>query len=227
MKILFLLAIFACVFYSMSLYSWHDQTHVAVGTAAGFKLAYNLAAPDVAKLKAKNIESYNHYCNVSESMIITSDLVRKQIDKYNSPDDSEGHLYGAIVAAVRDYQSEKKRGKYSDYNLVYVGHYIGDLSMPLHNMDYDDYNKKNHTVNDATIENEVNVNINKIIIVPITIRNEEDLINAIVQLANDSKNLAYKLEKENRYMTKEEAYSRISKSASLLKSVLEYVNFNK
>ena len=227
MKTRFLITFLTLAFYSMSAYAWHDQTHIAVGTAAGFKLAYNLAAPDVAKIKAKDIESFNHYCNVPESTAITADMVRKQIDKYNSTDDKEGHLYGAIVAAVREFQSDKKKGKYSDYHLVYAGHYIGDLSMPLHNMDYSDFNKKNHTVNDATIENEVASNIDKIKIFPIKIENEDDLINAIVQIANDSKNFAYKLQKENRNMTKDEAYSRISKSASLLKAVLEYVNYNK
>lgn len=227
MKTRFLLIVSALILQGVSAYSWHDQTHIAVGTAAGFKLAYNLAAPDVAKLKAKDIENFNHYCNVPEATTITADMVRKQVDKYNSTDDSEGHLYGAIVAAVREYQNSVKRGKYGDYNLVYAGHYIGDLSMPLHNMDYNDFNKKNHTVNDATIENEVAANLDKIKITPIKIANEDDLINAIVKLANDSKAFAYQLQKENRNMTKDEAYSRISKSASLLKAVLEYVNYNK
>jgi hypothetical protein len=227
MKTRFLLTFLAIAFISTNVYSWHDQTHISVGTATDFKLAYNLAAPDVAKLKAKDIEGLNHYCNVPESKVITADIVREQIEKYNSTDDKEGHLYGAIVAAVRAYQSDTKRGKYADYNLAYAGHYIGDISNPMHNFDYNDFNKKNHTANDATIENEVASNIDKIKIVPVKIENEDDLINEIVKLANDSKDFGYQLEKENRNMTKDEAYSRISKSASLFKAVLEYVKFNK
>ena len=206
-------------------YSWHDQTHISVGTAAGFNSDYNLAAPDVAKLKAKNIEAYNHYCNMPESTVITPGLVRNQIEKYNSPDDSVGHIYGAIVAAIRDYKKDVLNGKYAVYNLVYAGHYIGDLSMPLHNTDYNDFNKKNHVINDGTIEKEVASNIDKIKISPMIIKNENDLINLIVQIATESKELGYKLEKENRNMTKDEAYSRISRSASLFKAVLEYVNY--
>lgn len=208
-------------------YSWHDQTHISVGTAAGFKMAYNLAAPDVAKLKAKNVEAFNHYCNMPDSSVITPGLVRKQIEKYNSPDDSVGHIYGAIVAAIRDYKKDLLNGKYAVYNLVYAGHYIGDLSMPLHNTDYDDFNKKNHVINDGTIEKEVASNMDKIKISPMIIKNENDLINLIVLIATESKELGYKLERENRNMTKEEAYLRISRSASLFKAVLEYVGYDK
>ena len=207
-------------------YSWHDQTHISVGTAVGFNSSYNLAAPDVAKLKAKNIEAFNHYCNMPESSVITPELVRNQIKKNNSPDDSIGHIYGAIVAAIRDYKNDVINGKYAVYNLVYAGHYIGDLSMPLHNTDYDEFNKKYHVINDGIIEDEVSKNIDKIKITQMKIDKEEDLINLIVQIATESKELGYRLERENRNMTKEEAYWRISRSASLFKAVLEYVNYD-
>lgn len=36
--------------------AWHDRTHIAVGVAAQFDQAYNLAAPDVAKLKLDTVE---------------------------------------------------------------------------------------------------------------------------------------------------------------------------
>ena len=42
-------------------------------------------------------------------------------------------------------------------------------------------------------------------------------------IANLSKDLGYLLGKENRLMTKEEAYRQISFSASLFKGALEYV----
>ncbi len=222
-KILFSTLLFT--FFSISLFSWHDQTHISVGTAAGFRMAYNLAAPDVAKVKAKDVEGLNHYCNLPEQITVTPDFVSKQIEKYNTTQDTLGHLYGAIIGSMRNYQSETKKGKYSDYNLAYLGHYIGDLSMPLHNMEYSEFNKKNHTTNDAIIENEVATNIDKIKIQPLKIETENDLINYIVQIANESKELGYKLQSEKRNLTKEEAYSRISRSASLFKAVLEYVKF--
>ena len=36
--------------------AWHDRTHIAVGVAAQFDQAYNLAGPDVAKLKLDTVE---------------------------------------------------------------------------------------------------------------------------------------------------------------------------
>jgi hypothetical protein len=39
--------------------------------------------------------------------------------------------------------------------------------------------------------------------------------------------LGYKLVKEKRNMTKDEAYQQISQSASLFKAVLEYVRYTK
>ncbi|MCX6154931.1 MAG: hypothetical protein NT007_12315 [Candidatus Kapabacteria bacterium] len=225
MKNTFYYILIASCFLNIHAIAWNDQTHISVGKAAGFKLAYNLAAPDVAKLKAKNIEAFNHYVDVPKFAIITADIVRKQIENYNSPTDSTGHLYGAIVVAVRDYIRESKQGKSGRYNLCYAGHYIGDLSMPLHNMDYNEFNKKNHFSNDDIIESEISDNLDKIIITEIKIENEDDLINAIVEIANESRNLAYKLEGEQRNMTKEEAYWRISRSSSLFKAVLKFVGF--
>jgi hypothetical protein len=70
-------------------------------------------------------------------------------------------------------------------------------------------------------------NINKVKLSPITIKNEDDLIQNIALIATKSKDLGYKLVKEKRNMTKEEAYQQISQSASLFKAVLEYVGYTK
>jgi hypothetical protein len=210
--------------------AWHDRTHIAVGVAAQFDQAYNLAAPDVAKLKADTVEEYNHWVDNSEGTTITKALVKGQIQKYNVGTEREkgGHLYGAIVAAIRAYQDESGAGKFATYHLVYAGHYIGDLSMPLHNIDNSLLDTlPNHYDNDHIIENEVATHMDKIKLSPMTIKNEEDLIQNIVLIATKSKDLGYKLVKEKRNMTKEEAYHQISQSASLFKAVLEYVRYSK
>lgn len=210
--------------------AWHDRTHIAVGTAAQFDQAYNLAAPDVAKLKADTVEEYNHWVDNSETTTITKALIKGQIQKYNLGTEREkgGYLYGAIVAAVRAYQDESGAGKFATYHLVYAGHYIGDLSMPLHNIDNSLLDTlPNHYDNDHIIENEVATNMDKIKLSPMTIKNEDDLIQNIVLIATKSKDLGYKLLKEKRNMTKEEAYHQISQSASLFKAVLEYVRYSK
>jgi hypothetical protein len=209
---------------------WHDRTHIAVGVAAKFDQAYNLAAPDVAKLKVDTVEEYNHWVDNSETTSITKALIRGQIQKYNLGTECEkgGHLYGAIVAAVRAYQDESAAGKFATYHLVYAGHYIGDLSMPLHNIENNPLNTlTNHYDNDHIVENEITANMDKVKLLPITIKNEDDLIQNIVLIATKSKDFGYKLLKEKRNMTKEEAYQQISQSASLFKAVLEYVGYSK
>ena len=218
---------FSCLSSAMA---WHDRTHIAVGTAAQFDQAYNLAAPDVAKLKADTVEEYNHWVNNSETTAITKALIKGQIQKYDVGTESEraGHLYGAIVAAIRAYEDESGAGKFATYHLAYAGHYIGDLSMPLHNIDNSLLDTlPSHYDNDHIIENEITTNMDKIKLSPMTIKNEDDLIQNIVLIATKSRDLGYKLLKEKRNMTKEEAYQQISQSASLFKAVLEYVGYFK
>jgi len=210
--------------------AWHDRTHIAVGVAAQFDQAYNLAAPDVAKVKANTVEEYNHWVNNREATTVTKALIRGQIQEYNMGTEREktGHLYGAIVAAIRAYQDESGAGRFAAYHLVYAGHYIGDLSMPLHNIDNSLLSAlPNHYDNDHIVEDEVAANVDKIELIPMTIKNEEDLIENIALIATKSKDLGCKLIKEQRNMTKEEAYHQISESASLFKAVLEYVGYTK
>ena len=207
--------------------AWLDQTHIAVGKVAQFDQAYNLAAPDVAKLKAYTVEGYNHWVNNLEETTITEKLIRGQIQNYNLGIESEktGHLYGAIVAAIRAYRDESAAGKFATYHLVYAGHYIGDLSMPFHNMDSKKLKIGDHLRNELIIENEITTNINEVKLFTMMIKNEDDLIQSIECIARKSKDLGYKLQKEKRNMSKEEAYQQLSQSASLFKAVLEYVHY--
>jgi hypothetical protein len=198
---------------------------MAVATAAGYKKAYLLVGPDIAKLKAGNTENFNHWCNNDEDEIVTKERVMNQIDKYNSTDSGEekGHIYGAIIGAILAYQKDKSEGKYAEYHLGYLGHYVGDLSMPLHNTAYNDFNKNNHRTNDGIIEDEIANNIDKIIVTEIKINSIDDIAEEIVKIANDAKQLGYRMQRENRNMTKEEAYAQISKSASLYRGILRYM----
>ena len=109
------------------------------------------------------------------------------------------------------------------YHLAFCSHYVGDLSMPLHNTLYNSFNWKHHAQIDGIINDGVLHNLDKIKIYPITINSEQDLANEIAKLANLSIELGYRLEKENRLLTTEEAYQQISHSASLFKGILGYV----
>lgn len=117
--------------------AWYDETHLAIAEVAGYAKWFNAAGPDVAKLKLGDKEGHNHFVNNPRGTVVTPEMVLAQVERYNQKDPA-GHLYGAIVASVRDYVEAKKKGRYADYHLAYCAHYVGDLSQPLHNTLYDD-----------------------------------------------------------------------------------------
>ncbi len=213
-------------FSSLPALAWHDKTHLSVAEAAAFDLWYSAAAPDVAKSKSefRAAEEKNHYFNNNAGKEVDAALVMSQIERYNKPDDVEGHLYGAIIGAVRAYKAEKDTGKYAEYPLVFCAHYIADLSMPLHNTPYDDFNKSRHSINDGIIESSVRNNIGYIQrnIEDITILNEADLAREIAKVANSARDLGIKIREEKRDMSQNEVYTQVIRSSSLLKAVLKY-----
>lgn len=221
--ILFLvLSVTACL---APAYGWHDETHLAVAKAAGYSKWYNAVGADIAKVKAVNIEYYNHYFNNTDNREVTPEMVRDQILRYNSPEDSEGHLYGAIIASLRTYKKTLRTGKYDEYHMAYCVHYTGDLSQPLHHLPYDDYNKSHHTSNDGIVESEVLKNLpliekNMYSIAINPERFEEDLSKEIARIANLSRILGHRLKMEKRDLTREEAYIQLGHSASLLRAIL-------
>ncbi len=211
-------------------YGWHDKTHLAIAQAAGFERWYSAAAPDVAKSRDefRPVEEKNHYFNNNADQKVTEKMVMDQVARFNKPDDDEGHLYGAIIGSVRDYKKLSATGKYADYPLVFTSHYIGDLSMPLHNTAYDTFNKERHSINDGVIECNALNNIGYIqrSIYEIKIQNEEDLAREIARVAELTRKLGALIRKENRNMTQQEAYTQIIHSASLFRAILAYVGKN-
>ena len=212
--------------------AWHDQTHLAICKAAGFDMWYHCAGPDIAKIKAGNIEAYNHWFNNDAEAEITPQIVFDQIEHYNKRNkilDPEGHLLGAIIASLRAYEKDLRSGKYALYHLVYCAHYISDLTMPLHNIAYDDFNEQHHNANDGVVEDTILKEPEKVTghVYPITLSKkdfEADLAREIARIANLSRILGYKLRVEKRDMTKEEAYIQLGHTASLLKAVLQHYN---
>jgi hypothetical protein len=207
---------------------WHDLTHMAIAKAAGYKKCYNAAGPDITKTKADGIEKANHWFNNNENLDVTEAMVFDQVKRYDSPRDEEGHLYGAIVVSLCDYRKTKTSGKYGDYFLAFTAHYLGDLSNPLHNTPSDDFNKERHGRNDGVIEGEVLENITKIEqhMYEITLNADslqQDLAKEIARLANAARMLGFRMRRECRDMTKEEAYTQAGHSASLLKAILKHM----
>ncbi len=208
--------------------AWNDQTHLAICKAVGFDMWYHCAGPDIAKIKAGNIESYNHWFNNTAEAEITPQMVIDQVERYNKRSkifDTEGHLLGAIIASLHAYEKDRQSGKYAQYHLVYCAHYIGDLSMPLHNIAYDNFNENHHQANDGIVEDTILNEPEKIAgqMYTINLSNkdfEADLAREIARIANLSRKLGYKMREEKRDMTKQEAYVQLGHSASLLRAVL-------
>ena len=224
----------ACIWALVSIQSmpadalaWHDRTHLAIAEAAGLDIWYSAAAADVAKSKGPfaPIESPNHYYNNNAGHRVTAQLVLGQAELYDRPDDrGEGHLYGAIVGSVRAYRAMKASGKYARYPLAFCAHYVGDLSMPLHNTPYDDFNRSRHALNDGVIEASVRDSVASVRsrMSPPVIGNEADLVREVAAVAESARRLGMRMRREARDMTTEEAYIQVIRSASLLKAVLAF-----
>jgi hypothetical protein len=201
--------------------AWFDETHISVAKVAGYAKWFNACGPDMIKLKMGEREGHNHYANNPRGAVVTPEMVMAQVGRYDQIDE-HGHLYGAIIASLRNYVADKKKGKYGEYHLSFCAHYLGDLSQPLHNMEYNYFNKTYDKAVDGTVNDEVLENLNKIKVYPIQINSEEDLAREIARVANVALVLGYRLEDENRMLTKEEAYEQLGHSASLFRAVLEY-----
>jgi hypothetical protein len=222
------LTLLSVLFITAPAFGWHDKTHLAISQAAGYESWYNSAGPDVTKTKAYDREATNHWFNNNDENYVTEEMVLDQVKRYNH-EDQEGHLYGAIIASLRDYKSGKQTGKYAEYHMAFCAHYVGDLSMPFHNAPNGPFNQKHHSANDGIVEFSVFNNIGFIQrnMYEIKIKNERELAREIAKIANSSRRLAYKLEKENRDMTQDEAYKQLFHSASLFKAVLAYAKGTK
>ena len=201
--------------------AWNDETHLAIARVAGYVKWFNATGADMAKLKAGKIEGNNHYVNNPLNAVITPEIVFQQVERYNQIEET-GHLYGAILASLRDYRRDKALGKYGEYHMGFCAHYVGDLSMPLHNIAYDEFNRTHHREMDGIINGEVLENLSRIKIYPITIESEADLATEVARIANLCIAVANRLEAENRMLTKDEAYQQISHSASLFRAILKY-----
>ena len=81
-------------------------------------------------------------------------------------------------------------------------------------------NRQYHNLIDGTVEEEVLEHLERIKIYPVEIASEDDLLKEIARVANLSMMLGYKLERENRPLTKEEAYVQLGHSASVLRAIL-------
>ncbi len=214
--------------FSSPSYAWYDRTHMAVVEAAGAPgLSYLAVGADMAKEKAAN-ERFNHYSNNPHGTVITVKTVLDQAVLYNSTAPDSGHLYGAIIAALDTYRERKKDPtRYALYPLGYAMHYLGDLSMPFHNIDYNAFNKANHAGNDDVVNgeprlvSEIHSRMGKYATKINPLKFRESLVTHVAQLANRSTLLGYQLQGNGTVvMNKDTAYEQLAQSAALLRAIL-------
>ena len=242
-RTLTVLALFLFFLISTPAHAWHDATHMAVVEAAGLhNFVYFAVGPDMAKEKSGGHEEGNHYCNNAKGVVVTPDMVLDQVRNYNCRCSGEGHLYGAIVASLNQYSERKNIGKYGRYPLGYAAHYIGDLSMPLHNTEYNLLNRNYHYANDGVVEGSddepMDAKVSRIAqqigksmkeLSPLQLPSAKDgmmqfnqaLAKKIAEIANSSSALGYAMQESNPQrtkMTEDEAYRRLALSAQLLKA---------
>ena len=201
--------------------AWFDATHLAIAKAAGYQKWYLAIGADMAKEKVGRREMHNHYVQNPKGTVIDPEMVLKQVEKYDQIDPG-GHLYGAIIASLRDYIELTKSQGYGDYHLGFCAHYVGDLSQPLHHTPYNAYNRAYHLTIDGIINDEILDNLDKIKLYPIALNSERDLANEIARISNISLKLGYRIEHERRLLTKAEAYEQLGHSVSLFKAILKY-----
>lgn len=237
------LALFLFFLITTPAHAWHDATHMAVMEAAGLhNFAYLAVGADMAKEKSGGHEDGNHYRNNAKGVTVTPDMVLDQVRDYNCRCGGEGHLYGAIVAALNQYRERRSDGKYDRYPLGYAAHYIADLSMPLHNTEYNLFNQTYHSANDGVVEGSndepIEVKVSRIarqiekrmlVLAPLQLppakegmtKFNQALAKRIAEIANSSMALGYAMQDskpQRTRMTEDEAYRRLAQSAQLLKT---------
>jgi hypothetical protein len=222
--------------------AWHDRTHVAIAKAAGYEYWFNAAGADITRSKAGDKEGNNHYFDNPRGETVGSKMVLDQAGLYDRPEDKEeGHLYGAIIASIREHGKLFDAGKYVGYHMAFAAHYIGDLSMPNHNIPFmirdgfpgnEDEALTWHRDNDGVVESIVlnqPEEITKRMYI-ITLRADQfeaNLAAEIARIANLSRDLGEKLRAGRWVMKPEEAFNQLGHSASLLRAVLEYYSRKK
>lgn len=216
--------------------AWTDQTHMAIERAAGLMSYQNACSPDVAKTimnvnKIRKNDGQAHFYDAAKAPTRADVDAQLQMLGMQRDECPDGYILGAIVNSVRKSKAWTEQGKFDDYNYAMLGHYIGDLVQPLHMSVYDDFNRKNHLAIDHILNhNEVKWDVDGVPLIAAEIKvddslrfkDEEELINHMVKLANESYDLGQKLRKENRLITHDEAISRVSKAATFFRACMRY-----
>lgn len=219
-------------------FAWTDQAHMAVGLAAGFRCFQNCAAADISHTIAainglSQTDRQGHFFNAPEDYAFSGEDVYSQMQEIGKSDAEcpEGYLFGLILHTVRLCRERTEKGQYDDEYYAALLHYVADLAQPLHVSTYDDFNRSHHFACDNILsdkEAEYPVFAAIALAEGLTVEDavcfasEEELVDAIVQLAKQSQQLAEIIRAEDRNLTREEAIVQLSRAATLGNAMLRY-----
>lgn len=223
-----------------SAFAWTDQTHMAIERAAGLKSYQNAPAPDVMKADVRinhlpKDDGQAHFFDADHMPTradVTKQLTEIGMNRQQAPD---GYLLGAIINATRAAKAQTASGRFDDYYYAVLGHYVGDLSMPLHLSVYDNFNRQHHLAIDQTLNrNDVSWDVDAVPLITkemtvddgLRFQNEDEVINEMLNIAQESYELAQTLRKENRNLTHAEAIACVNRSASFFRALMRYCGKN-
>jgi hypothetical protein len=199
--------------------AWFDETHIAIADVADTPFSPCLAVAADAMTHKVPTEGPNHYSNVGFAEI-TPGIVRGQVARANHAD-PEGHLYGAIIASYRALRDAQARGARAAYPFGFLAHYVGDLAQPLHNVPHDSYNRANHARYDGVVNDRSDLRDQiRRRMVAVRIPDEDALVAEVVRIANATRALERTCRARG-WMTQEEAFEQLARSASLLRGIVE------
>ncbi len=232
------LLLFLCLLPTAGALAWTDQAHMAMGMAAGFSRFHLCGSIDIARTVAainglKQTDGQAHFFNAAADHEVTADDVYAQMQDIgkSEKDCPDGCLLGVILHTVRLCKEKTESGAFDDEYYAVLLHYIADLAQPLHMTFYDDFNRSYHfscddILSDTEAEYPVfaSVELAKELEVNDDLRfeTEDELLEAVLDLARHSQELANILRFEQRSITREEALLQISRAATLGKAALRY-----
>ena len=207
--------------------AWFDGSHQAIMSAAGAQAeAHTAPGPDMMTRKVPQ-EGYNHFSNaiLDDHPARARQQIRDQATRYDQ-NDPEGHLLGAVLAALRTLQARQCRGGYAAYERGFLAHYVGDLLQPLHSGAYDAFNRREHLRIDGLMET-----VPKLAtaiaaqMTPMNLRCEDEVVAAIVDAAHLAARMNGAL-RASGTLSQDQGLALLAHAASLLRALYAYAGAN-
>lgn len=253
-RLCFIVALFPFVVLTTPEYgfSWSPKAHTFIAREAGIRNPEYSFFPDLFKEENKVLLAPLHYHNAAPNTKVTPAYIDRYPIRMKDyvPADKKGtkpikirvpHPAGVLYWKIVElYEAMKgKKGWESDYYLISIAHYVGDLSNPLHNFPHGDkrasdgriyhavgsWAREYHELFDNILEPLLPLNekmskvYNTWIDVP-SVKSVDDLKREISRIANASSALAGICYAEKRVMTADEALKQTVLSVSLLKAIM-------